>query len=299
MKRLVELTIEDLTATPVWRYEGGSGAEAVVVAERRDSLSQADDEVFLAATTFDLPDSSRHLGFCFPVDDSGIDYLQPVIVTRGGQVRFWFDGPIAQEVLAVQWSVLGKQAEEVFPVRFRCLVPVDGRTVTGVIVNVESSGDLSRELDPDLIPAASRAASVGIYSPRSTGGSALEEKSAKRTRPFTGRAAPRTQQRAVPRHEVEMMVEFEQGDSQGTGVTGNVSREGMFVRASRLPNTGPSLNLTVHLPGGRKLELKGRVVRTAAAFGLARPAGSSGFGLRLTAQSDEYEEFLSKVPDTK
>jgi PilZ domain-containing protein len=297
VKRLVDLTIEDLTATPVWRYEGGSGVEAVVVPETRDGLSQADEEVFLAATEFALPDATQHLGFCFPVDDSGIDYLQPVIVTRSGQVRFWFDGPITQEVLAAQWNALEKPVEEIFPVRFRCLVPVDGRTVTGAIANVESSGDLSRDLEAEPIPMFSKAATASPHGPRSTGVTVLEDRPTKTPRPFSARPFRKTQQRAVPRHDVEMMVEFEQGESHGTGVTGNVSRDGMFVRASRLPNTGPLLNLTVHLPGGRKLLLKGRVVRTAA-LGLPRPASSSGFGLRLTDKSDEFEEFLSLFPDT-
>ena len=154
MKRLADLTIEDLTAAPVWRYEGGSGAEAVVAAEQRDALSQMDDEVFLAATDFLLPDSSRHLGFCFPVDDGGVDYLQPVIVTPSGHVRFWFDGPAAREVLAAQWSALGKRDEEIFPVRFRCRVPVDGRKVAGVIPGVETSAD--------ILPVASRRARRGL-----------------------------------------------------------------------------------------------------------------------------------------
>jgi len=42
MKRLVDLTVGDLTASAVWRYEGGSGEDALVVAEDRASLSQRD-----------------------------------------------------------------------------------------------------------------------------------------------------------------------------------------------------------------------------------------------------------------
>ena len=99
MKRLVELTVEDLVASPVWRYEGGSGAQAVVVPTKRDALSQDDDEVFLAATEFELFDSTRHFGFCFPADDSGIDYLQPVIIKGSQHVGFWFDGTATRSIL--------------------------------------------------------------------------------------------------------------------------------------------------------------------------------------------------------
>ena len=88
VKRLAELTAEDLVACPVWRYEGGSGADALVAPTRRKTLSQSDDEIFLAATAFELFDSSQHSGFCFPADDSGIDYLQPVIRNGTGHVSY-------------------------------------------------------------------------------------------------------------------------------------------------------------------------------------------------------------------
>ena len=61
MKRLAELTVEDLIASPVWRYEGGAGSEALVAPSKRETLSQYDDEIFLAATEFALADASRHM----------------------------------------------------------------------------------------------------------------------------------------------------------------------------------------------------------------------------------------------
>jgi hypothetical protein len=128
VKRLAELTVEDLIASPVWRYEGGSGSEALVAPSKRETLSQYDDEIFLAATEFALADATRHMGFCFPADDSSIDYLQPVIVGRNRHVAFWFEGPVSAEELARQWSAFGKEPKQIFPVAFRCLVPVDGRT---------------------------------------------------------------------------------------------------------------------------------------------------------------------------
>src|SRR5262249_30706952 len=156
-KRLGSLTLEDLAASPVWRYESGEGAETVVVAEKRDALSRFDEEIFLAASEFDLPDSSRFMGFCFPADDAGLEYLQPVIVTPAGHIRFWFEGAVAPEFLSCQWRVLGKRDEEVFPVRVRCLVPVDGAMVTAVISAVETpAGVLS------ALPGVPAAAVSGI-----------------------------------------------------------------------------------------------------------------------------------------
>jgi PilZ domain len=254
VKRLVDLTIADLTASPVWRFEGGSGDKAVVAPSTRTTLSRVDDEIFLAATDFELFDSTRHLGFCFPADDTGTGYLQPAILTRSGPVNFWFDEPPSRETLAIQWRTLGKNEAEIFPVLFRCRVPVDGRTVTGRLMRVESSAEVAPK------PAADEPRRIGI-------GTGTGEK------------------RTARRRQAEMAVEFTQDTLYGTGVTSDVSRRGMFIRATRTPGTGPMVRLTVHLPEGRKLFLTGRVVRST---GMAR-----GFGLRL---SDDWPDFEKLFP---
>lgn len=286
MKRLTDLTIEDLTASPVWRFEGGSGEDAAVVAERRDFLTQLDDEIFLAATEFVLPDSSQHLGFCFPVDDAGLDYLQPVIVTPTAHVRFWFDGAIVPEVLTAQWNALGRRAEEIFPVRFRCRVPVDGKTVTGVIPSIESPASTS-----PVYRNAPEFAGELMDRPRDADGSRASARPSRVRRLIESRAGI-SEKRTAPRHRVEMMVEFDEGGSRVKGVTGEISRSGMFVRSARLPVGGPAVNLTLHLPGGRELLLKGRVVANSAP---EDPGRASGFGLRLTEKPDEYDDFLSRL----
>jgi hypothetical protein len=261
VKRLVDLTVDDLTASPVWRYEGGSGEESLVAPSERESLSQLDDEIFLAATEFALADASRHLGFCFPADDSGIDYLQPVIVGRSRHVAFWFDRPVSAEELARQWAAFGKEPKQIFPVAFRCRIPVDGRTVSGRISGVETS---------ESAPAGRTAVP--------------EPKTANRRR-----GVGTSEKRTARRRPAEMTVEFSQGDLQGTGVIGDVSRRGMFVQTTRIPGTGPVLRLTVNLPGGRKLVLRGKVVRNAEGISSKPP---SGFGLRLVDDWPDYDDLF-------
>lgn len=299
MKRLVDLTIADLAANPVWRYEGGTGDDAMVVPAERESLSALDDEVFLAATEFTLPDGTRHPGFCFPVDDSGIDYLQPVIVTNERQVRFWFEGPLSAETLAAQWAALGRGGADVFPLTFRCPIPVDGRIVTGVIPQIEFSPDAAAS--PST--AASESAPEDIDPPRSSAtGMRRANGSFLLARPVRARQSPRGgaepgEKRRGPRHPVEMTVDFSEDSSQGTGVISNMSRGGMFVRTPRVPNTGPQLRLTVHLPDGRTLLLKGKVVRSAAGLEPSPNVPATGFGVRLAADSPDYAKFLSQLPN--
>jgi PilZ domain-containing protein len=281
MKRLFDLTVEDLTASPVWRYEGGSGVEAIVAAEPRASLTRADEEVYLAATEFVLPDSNPRLGFCFPVDDAGMDYLQPVIVTPAGHVRFWFEGTVSADVLESQWTALGKREDEVFPLTFRCLVPVDGSTVTGTIHKVEAS--------PAIEPPASGGGGGG-----DPGGLDVSGRGARpgRVRRLFAAGEGIVEKRIAPRRRAEMLVEFREGDSLGAGVTSEISRRGMFIRSAQPPRLGPALSLTMHLPGGRTVLLKGRIVRKDGE--LPHPGG---FGLELTEKTEEYDAFLTRLLD--
>jgi hypothetical protein len=267
VKRLADLTIRDLAASPVWRYEGGSGAEALASPAKRDALSRNDDEIFLASTEFELFDSTPHSGYCFPADGTGIDYLQPVILTPSGPVAFWFEAPPSPATLSEQWQALGKESGGVFPVTFRCLVPVDGQAVSGRIDGIAFS-DVSLEAPATELPFASRRRGIGSGETRA------------------GRRRP-----------AEMTVEFTQGNLYGSGVTGDVSRRGLFVRSSWIPGTGPVVRLTVKLPGGRKLGLSGRVVRSVDAD--APTPTTRGFGLRLLADWPDYDELFGKRSSKK
>jgi hypothetical protein len=286
VKRLDDLNVEDLKASPVWRYEGGSGAHATVASTKRQSLSQADDEIFLAATEFELFDSSRHFGFCFPADDSGIDYLQPVILSPSCHVNFWFDGPAAPEVLSSQWKALGKEPREVFPVAYRCLVPVDGRTVNGRIERVGSSRELTSGSPAPTISGDPIAAAQDLR-----GATRIPTARPVQARRDTGPIEKRT----ARRHTAEMSVAFTQGGLHGTGITSDLSPRGMFVRSTRIPAAGPMLRLKVNLPEGRTLVLTGRVVRGSTAISSA--GASSGFGLRLAEDSPEYEDLVTRLRD--
>lgn len=140
MRRLLQLRPPDLEHVAVWRYEGSSDESAVVHATDRTSLSDSDREIFIARTQFALADGSQHIGFCTPGDDPALEILQPAIVTPEGLVYFWFPQPPSEQTLHEQWRRLGVTHESIFPVHFRCTVPVDGRYVTGTITEDDLTG---------------------------------------------------------------------------------------------------------------------------------------------------------------
>ena|SRR5688572_38095 len=133
VKRLHDLRPADLERAAVWHYDGESDEVATVRATERAQLSASEQGRFIARTQFALANGAQFIGFCSPVDDSGLDYLQPVILTPEGPVYFFFEEPPSQEMLDAQWRRLGVGHEQVFPVHFRCTVPVDGVYVTGSI----------------------------------------------------------------------------------------------------------------------------------------------------------------------
>jgi hypothetical protein len=139
MKRLHDLTPADLERAAVWRYEGESDDVAHVCATARTQLTASDRDLFIARTQFTLANGSHHIGFCTPDTRGKLDDLQPVIVTADGPVYFHFDAPPSQETLDAQWLRLGEGHAQIFPVHFRCTVPLDGTYVTGTI----EAGDLT------------------------------------------------------------------------------------------------------------------------------------------------------------
>jgi hypothetical protein len=140
MKRLIDLTPSDLDRVPVWRYAGENDDVARVSATDRSELSLADPGTYIARTQFHVAGGTQYVGYCSPANDATLDHLQPVILTADGPVFFHFDEPPSRETLDVQWQRLGCDAEEIFPVHFRCTVPLDGTFVTGTIDAADLTG---------------------------------------------------------------------------------------------------------------------------------------------------------------
>lgn len=140
VKRLRDLQPADLDRVLVWRYEGQSDETATVHATDRTSLTETENDVFIARTQFAFANGAQFIGFCSPTEDSGLDYTQPTILTANGPVFFWFDDPPTGEWLAEQWQRLGVGREKIFPIHFRCSVPVDGHYVTGMIEESDLTG---------------------------------------------------------------------------------------------------------------------------------------------------------------
>ena len=139
MKRVHDLRPSDLERVAVWHYLGENDDVATVRATDRMDLEERDVDSFIARTQFVLANGAQHIGFCSPCEEA-IDIVQPVIVTAEGLVYFYFEEPPSQETLEAQWRRLGAGHEQIFPIHYRCAVPVEGRYVTGIIEAEDLTG---------------------------------------------------------------------------------------------------------------------------------------------------------------
>lgn len=123
--KLSSLTPEELLSTPVWRYRSPEGDDrAEVDPSDLTELTEDSEETFIALTHFTLSDGTRFFGYCSPVDPSGLDYIQPVLIAGSEHIRLW-EGFPAESIAAL----LQRSIEQVFPISFECRVPVDGSIV--------------------------------------------------------------------------------------------------------------------------------------------------------------------------
>ena len=136
-KRVYELTLHDLSTFPVWEFrldekdEEGWDESTVRPYTASGPLDPA-DRMLVVRAIFTLADGSTMRGYLTPPGrgDASIGTLQPIIVTDGGQVRFWCGtaapGP---KRLAHSYQLLERDAEHLFPVEFESDVELVGGPV--------------------------------------------------------------------------------------------------------------------------------------------------------------------------
>ena len=140
-KQVYELTLDDVTKFPVWEFaldeEGEeSQDEATVRPLKVSGALDSSDGTFIVRATFALADGSRMQGYLTtPVQgDDDLGRLQPVIITKRGQVIFWYGviAPSAQ-VLSQSYEKLGRDATKVFPIQATSSVELAGGPIRATI----------------------------------------------------------------------------------------------------------------------------------------------------------------------
>ena len=87
---------------------------------------------------------------------------------------------------------------------------------------------------------------------------------------------------------------FEAGKLRGKGHIKNVSKEGLFVRTTALPNPGAQVRVVFHDRHGSKIEVRGTVRWTTAQLPAAEKA-KPGFGVYIPRGNDAFDEFFEQI----
>lgn len=125
MKALIDLTIGDLSAHPLWRHFGGDDDKASVTPD--EEFVSPNNTGYLAKTLFTTSSGKEFIGFCSPQDPSGIDYIQPVIILGNQHIRLWNEAEGCESDQKKIASLLGLELAETFPMQYKCLVPFEGQ----------------------------------------------------------------------------------------------------------------------------------------------------------------------------
>lgn len=138
-KQVYDLRPADLEQFPIWEHalgeEGEPGQDEATVKPRPD-LAEADpgEGMFIVRAEFVAHDGTRYDGYVYPGFDFDLGYIQPTIVTDDDRVSFWY-GSVRPKPGEIEkaYKVLGKTADQLFPVSFRAVAKHDGAKLEGEV----------------------------------------------------------------------------------------------------------------------------------------------------------------------
>jgi PilZ domain len=104
-----------------------------------------------------------------------------------------------------------------------------------------------------------------------------------------------SERRTFARKKRRFLVEFSLQGANCTGFTYDVSPTGIFVRSIRLPSPGTVLTANLHLPEGKRIAVRGNVVRSFRVPPALSRLIPSGFSMRLSETPEDYFQFLATL----
>ena len=103
------------------------------------------------------------------------------------------------------------------------------------------------------------------------------------------------ERRTFARKKRRLLVEFSLLGSNCTGFTYDVSPSGIFVRSIRLPIPGTFLTANLHLATGKRIAVRGKVVRSFRVPAALARLVPSGFSMKLSDTPEDYFQFFATL----
>jgi len=103
------------------------------------------------------------------------------------------------------------------------------------------------------------------------------------------------EKRKFSRVRRRLVLEFRLSGSHCYGFTHDLSPAGIFVRSIRIPTVGSPIEAELQLPDGKKLPIRGKVVRSYRAPSSLASSVPSGFGMTLAGGPEDYLRYLATL----
>ena len=96
-----------------------------VLPVEKEEISETDSDNYVVLTEFLLHDKTKYFGFSSPQDTSGLDYIQPVIVTSNGHLPLYFDTLENINLPDLANKIINKSIDKIFPLTFVTRIKCD------------------------------------------------------------------------------------------------------------------------------------------------------------------------------
>ncbi len=151
-KQVYDLTADDFRRYPLGEFcldeEGMPGQDEATVKPSDDlGVPAYSPGAYVVATDFVLADGSSMEGYIYSGEPEDFGCITPCIFLEEGRVGFWFRRrtPTANQIGSV-YERIGKKPHELFPIRFRTRVPINGDLMNGSINGFGIRGSDSEQL---------------------------------------------------------------------------------------------------------------------------------------------------------
>jgi hypothetical protein len=133
-KQIYDLDENDIRKFKIWEFlsENHKDAddEATVMAHEK-APEKEPSSIYIHHAVFTANDGTTFNGYVYAGNTDDLSNLQPVIITKMGQVHFW-DGIVrpTEKELMKRYSITAKTSKELFPINWVCIMSPRIRTIS-------------------------------------------------------------------------------------------------------------------------------------------------------------------------
>ena len=138
-KRLSDLSIADLLENQIWDYCLENKTE-YVSASNKTEVTEGGNTTHIVVTDFTFNNKTKHIGFCSPLSEGGLDNVQPVVFFAKGQVEFYKENDWTENEKNKALLKLGLDFHDVFPVVYTTRVKCDRKLFSGTLMSFNEEG---------------------------------------------------------------------------------------------------------------------------------------------------------------